>query len=154
MRSTATRPEPPRSVWSDTSDFPTPAARRTFRFSDSTSAPDPFANTMAFGVVCLAFLLALGPGARGDDLNDLADSVRCPWLCACDQTTADCSKKGLDEVPKNLPSDIERLWVPRRRNFIIQTKFMAFYKRDFQKNNRLQKALKKYCLTVFNLYGL
>jgi len=60
------------------------------------------------GVLCL-LLMALGPGVRGDDLNDLSDNARCPWLCSCDQTTADCSRKGLDEVPKNLPSDIERL---------------------------------------------
>ncbi|XP_025196872.1 protein slit [Melanaphis sacchari] len=61
------------------------------------------------GVLCLLLIMALDPGVRGDDLNDLADNARCPWLCSCDQTTADCSRKGLDEVPKNLPSDIERL---------------------------------------------
>lgn len=63
------------------------------------------------GVFVVAYLLItfLGPGARGGDLNDLSDNVRCPWLCLCDQTMADCSKKGLEEVPKNLPYDIERL---------------------------------------------
>lgn len=66
----------------------------------------------ASGVLCLLIVvLARGTtGTRADgDLNDLTDDVRCPWLCSCDQTTADCSRKGLDEVPKNLPSDIERL---------------------------------------------
>lgn len=69
---------------------------------------DP-ADMKVSGFVCLLIMAALGPGSRGDDLNDLTGNVRCPWLCSCDQTTADCSRKGLDEVPKNLPSDIERL---------------------------------------------
>lgn len=63
----------------------------------------------AAGVLCCLLIVALGPGARGDDLNDLIDNARCPWLCSCDQATADCSRKGLDEVPRNLPFDIERL---------------------------------------------
>lgn len=61
-----------------------------------------------YRVLCL-LIMALGPGVRADDMNDLTDDVRCPWLCSCDRTTADCARKGLDEVPRNLPSDIERL---------------------------------------------
>lgn len=62
-----------------------------------------------YRVLCLLMVTALDPGAGADDLNDLTDDVTCPWLCSCDQTTADCTRKGLDEVPKNLPSDIEKL---------------------------------------------
>lgn len=62
------------------------------------------------GILLCLLLMALGPGARGNDLNDLTDNAAaCPWLCSCEQATADCSRKGLDEVPKNLPFDIERL---------------------------------------------
>ncbi|XP_039283306.1 protein slit [Nilaparvata lugens] len=34
---------------------------------------------------------------------------KCPWACACIGLTVDCSKRGLTQVPRNLPIDAERV---------------------------------------------
>ncbi|RZF44585.1 hypothetical protein LSTR_LSTR017233 [Laodelphax striatellus] len=34
---------------------------------------------------------------------------KCPWACACIGLTVDCSKRGLTQVPRNLPVDAERV---------------------------------------------
>lgn len=38
-----------------------------------------------------------------------ASSGKCPRVCACAGTTVDCSHRGLTQVPRNLPSETERL---------------------------------------------
>lgn len=34
---------------------------------------------------------------------------RCPWACSCSGLSVDCSHRGLTQVPRNLPTDAERV---------------------------------------------
>ncbi|GLH11070.1 Protein artichoke [Gryllus bimaculatus] len=35
--------------------------------------------------------------------------IHCPWACSCSGLTVDCSHRGLTQVPRNLPTDAERV---------------------------------------------
>ncbi len=37
------------------------------------------------------------------------DLTFCPDLCECNGFTINCAARGLDEIPKNLPSEVQRL---------------------------------------------
>lgn len=45
--------------------------------------------------------------AEGSSAN--AELSKCPWACSCIGLTVDCSKRGLTQVPRNLPVDADRV---------------------------------------------
>ncbi|KAL0269211.1 UNVERIFIED_CONTAM: hypothetical protein PYX00_007017 [Menopon gallinae] len=38
-----------------------------------------------------------------------SELTKCPWACSCSGLTVDCSHRGLTQVPRNLPTNAEKL---------------------------------------------
>lgn len=53
-------------------------------------------------MLALLVLLVAGGAASAVD-------VRCPWACACVGDNVDCAHRGLTQVPRNLPSEAQRV---------------------------------------------
>lgn len=43
--------------------------------------------------------------------HQMGELTRCPWACSCTGLAVDCSHRGLTQVPRNLPTEAERVWV-------------------------------------------
>lgn len=48
-------------------------------------------------------------GVLTPPLHQMGSLTQCPWACSCSGLTVDCSHRGLTQVPRNLPTDAERV---------------------------------------------
>ncbi|XP_069675808.1 protein slit-like [Periplaneta americana] len=77
-------------------------------------------------VVILVVMLMAAPGQGSNDIilgtahvigggilapahHQMGELTRCPWACSCTGLAVDCSHRGLTQVPRNLPTDAERV---------------------------------------------
>ncbi|XP_057665439.1 protein slit isoform X2 [Diorhabda carinulata] len=81
-------------------------------------------------IVCL--LLAIIVITVADEMAHLSfGGPRCPRMCSCAGTTVDCSRRGLNAVPRNIPLDTERLDLQGNNITIL-------YESDFQDLGKLK----------------
>lgn len=48
-------------------------------------------------------------GVLAPPLHQMGSLNQCPWACSCSGLTVDCSHRELTQVPRNLPTDAERV---------------------------------------------
>lgn len=47
--------------------------------------------------------------SNGGLMSSAIGDIKCPRVCSCSGTTVDCSHRGLQQVPRRIPLDTERL---------------------------------------------
>ncbi|KAK5650601.1 hypothetical protein RI129_001630 [Pyrocoelia pectoralis] len=93
------------------------------------------ASSVAFAVFIGFLVILCDFGIKTESLNsvgfiDLHHS-KCPKNCACSGTTVDCSHRGLTQVPRNFPTDTEKIDLQGNNITII-------FETDFERLGKLR----------------
>ncbi|CAG9818272.1 unnamed protein product [Phaedon cochleariae] len=83
--------------------------------------------------LALACLLVATAAAALHEVAHLsfAGSARCPRACVCAGAAVDCSRRGLVSVPRNVPTDTERLKLRHFLRIIFTFTLFSQHSNDF-----------------------
>lgn len=55
------------------------------------------------------FIHGTNLGSSASLMSSSSSDIKCPRVCSCSGTTVDCSHRGLQQIPRRVPLDTERL---------------------------------------------